>query len=79
MSQLTMEGIYHNGIVIPQEEVPYKKAMRVLITFTKKIPKRELYAHTPEIKNALAKAEESYKAGRFKEYADVDTLLKDLQ
>ncbi len=78
MSQLTMEGIYHSGIVIPQEDVPYNSDMRVLITFTKKIPKREIYAHSPEIQKALAKAEISYKAGNFKEYPDADALFKDL-
>ncbi|MEW6620872.1 MAG: hypothetical protein AB1422_16315 [bacterium] len=78
MSQLTMEGVYHNGIVIPQEDVPYNSDMQVLITFTKKIPKRELYVHTPEVQKALAKAEVNYKAGKFKEYTDAEDLLKDL-
>ncbi|MEW6609950.1 MAG: hypothetical protein AB1414_21310 [bacterium] len=78
MAQLTMGGVYHNGIVIPQEDVPYNSDMRVLITFTKEIPKRELYAHTPEIQEALAKAEANYKTGKFKEYTDADALLKDL-
>ncbi|MBU1262820.1 hypothetical protein KKG61_04795 [bacterium] len=78
MPQLTMEGIYQNGVIIPQEDVPYNSDMRVLITFTKKIPKREIYAHSPEIQKALAKAETNYKAGKFKEYTDPDALFKDL-
>ena len=78
MPQLTMKGIYHKGIIIPQEDVPYNLDMQVLITFTKKIPKRELYAHTSEIQEALVKAEANYKAGKFKEYKDVDVLFKDL-
>ncbi|MEW5766527.1 MAG: hypothetical protein AB1797_02725 [bacterium] len=78
MPRLTMEGVYHKGIIIPQEEVPYNSDMRVLITFTKKIPRRELYAYTPQIQKALAKAEANYKAGKFKEYKDADTLFKDL-
>ncbi|MFH1562337.1 MAG: hypothetical protein ABIF11_02805 [Nitrospirota bacterium] len=78
MSQLTMEGIYQNGVIIPQEDVPYNSEMRVLITFTKKIPKREIYAHSPEIQKALAKAETNYKTGNFKEYTDTDALFKDL-
>lgn len=78
MPQLTMEGIYHNGVIIPQEDVPYNSDMRVLITFTKKIPKREIYAHSPDVQKALAKAEINYKAGKFKEYTNPDALFKDL-
>lgn len=78
MSQLTMEGIYHNGVVIPREDVPYDADMRVLITFIKEIPKEDIYAHIPEIQEALAKAEINYEEGNFKEYADADALFKDL-
>lgn len=38
MTQLTMAGVYHNGIVIPQEDVPYNSDLQVLITLTKEIP-----------------------------------------
>jgi hypothetical protein len=42
------------------------------------IPKKQAYFWTQEVQQEIKKSEEDLKTGRYKDYDDIDELLKDL-
>ena len=66
MPQTAIKGIYRDGIIIPEEEIPFKENMNVIIVFTEKYDEDEARYYERGWQIAERKASEDYKAGNVK-------------
>ena len=41
MPDIAIKGIYHDGKIVPQEDIPFKQDMNVIIVFTEKYDPHE--------------------------------------
>ena len=79
MSNTAIQGIYHKGRVIPQDNIPFKKDMRVIIVFTEEIEPGEERYYTQGWIEAERQATEDYKAGRIESAESVDEMFAKIE
>ena len=79
MPEIAIKGIYHDGKIIPQEDIPFKEDMNVIIVFTERYDPDEAryYEHGWQI--AEKKATEDYKAGNIKSADSVEQMFYDIE
>ena len=66
MAQTAIKGIYRNGQIIPQEKVPYKDTMQVMIVFVDKIAPGEERYYTENWIEAERQASLAFKSGNIR-------------
>ena len=75
MAQTTIKGVYREGKIIPQEEIPYQDSRNVLIVFLDKIePGEERYYEADWIE-AEKKATQALQNGDVKTAASIDEMF----
>ncbi len=79
MAQTAIKGIYRNGQIIPQEEVPYKDAMKVMIVFIDKIEPGEERYHTIEWIEAEKQSTYDLKTGNVKTANSIDEMFEKIE
>jgi len=79
MPEMAIKGIYRDGKIIPQENIPFKEDMKVIIVFTEKYDEDEAryYEHGWQV--AEKKASEDYKAGNIKSADSVEQMFDDIE
>jgi len=79
MPQTAIKGIYRDGKIIPQEDIPFKKDMNVIIVFTESYYQDEAryYEHGWQV--AERKASEDYKARNIKSADSVDQMFEEIE
>jgi len=75
MPQTAIQGIYQNGVIIPQEKIPFKEDMRVIIVFTESIDPREKRYYTQEWIEAEKQASVDYMNGNVKSAENIDDMF----
>ena len=79
MPQTAIKGIYHNGKIIPQEDIPFQEDMDVIIVFTEKIDQDEARYYKRGWQLAEKKASEDYKTGNIKSADSVDEMFEEIE
>ena len=79
MPDIAIKGIYHDGKIVPQEDIPFKQDMNVIIVFTEKCDPHEAryYEHGWQV--AEKQASEDYKAGRIKSADSLEQMFDDIE
>lgn len=75
MPQTAIQGIYQNGKIIPQEEIPFKEDMRVIIVFNGRIVPGEERYYTQDWIKAEKQATADYKKGNVKSADNLDEMF----
>lgn len=79
MAQTAIKGVYREGKIIPQEEIPYKDPMHVIIVFLDKIePGEERYYQADWIK-AEKKATRALHEGNIKTANSIDEMFDQIE
>jgi hypothetical protein len=79
MAQTAIKGVFRDGKIIPQEEIPYKDSMNVIIVFLDKIePGEERYYKADWIK-AEKKATQALIEGNVKTAASIDEMFEQIE
>ena len=79
MPQTAIKGIYRDGKIIPQEEIPFKENMNVIIVFTEKYDEDEARYYETGWQVAEKKASEDYKTGNIKSADSVDQMFDEIE
>jgi len=79
MSNIALKAKWRDGKFIFKEKIPFKEDMEVMVIFMNSIPQNELYVHSQEVQEALIISEKNYKQNNFKEFSNVDELIKELE
>lgn len=79
MPQTAIKGIYRDGKIIPQEDIPFQEEMNVIIVFTEKIDQDEARYYERGWQLAERKASEDYKAGNIKSADSVDQMFEEIE
>jgi len=75
MPQTAIQGIYQNGKIIPQEEIPFKEDMRVIIVFNGKIVPGEERYYTQDWIKAEKQATADYKKANVKSADNLNEMF----
>lgn len=79
MAQTAIKGVFHQGKIIPQEEIPYQDSMNVIIVFLDKIePGEERYYKTDWIK-AEKSATLALREDRIKTATSIDEMFNRIE
>jgi hypothetical protein len=79
MPETAIRGIYRDGKIIPQEEIPFKGDMKVIIVFTEKYDEDEARYYERGWQVAEKKASEDYKAGNIKSADGVEQMFEEIE
>ena len=79
MPEIAIKGIYHDGKIIPQEDIPFKEDMNVIIVFTEKYDEDEARYHEHGWQVAERKASEDYKSGNIKLAYSVEQMFEEIE
>ena len=79
MPETAIKGIYRDGKIIPQEEIPFKEDMKVIIVFTEKYDEYEARYYERGWQVAEKKASEDYKAGNIKSADSVGQMFEEIE
>ncbi|MBC8181364.1 hypothetical protein H8E88_09575 [candidate division KSB1 bacterium] len=79
MPQTAIKGVSHGGEIIPQEEIPYKEDMNVMIVFLDEIKPGEERYYKPDWIEAEKQATEALAQGRVKTAKSVNTMFDQIE
>ncbi len=79
MPEIAIKGVYREGKIIPNEDIPFKVDMNVIIVFTEKYEQDEARYHEPGWQVAEGKASEAYKAGDVKSADSVEQMFDEIE
>jgi nucleoside 2-deoxyribosyltransferase len=79
MPQTAIRGVYRNGKIIPQEDIPFTEDMNVIIVFTKEYDKDEARYYELGWQVAERKASEDYRSGNIKSAESIDEMFDEIE
>jgi hypothetical protein len=79
MPQTAIKGVSHGGVIIPQEEIPYKEDMNVMIVFLDKIHSGEERYYKSDWIKAEKQATEALAQGRVKTAKSVNAMFDKIE
>ena len=79
MPEIAIKGVYKKGKIIPNEDIPFKEDMNVIIVFTEKYVQDEARYYEPGWQVAEGKASEAYKAGNVKSADSVEQMFDEIE
>lgn len=79
MAQTAIKGVYREGKIIPQEEIPYKDSMNVIIVFLDKIEPGEERYYKPDWIEAEKKATQALREGNIKTANSIDEMFDQIE
>jgi len=79
MPEIAIKGVYREGKIIPNEDIPFKEDMNVIIVFTEKYDRDEARYYEPGWQVAEGKASEAYKAGDVKSADSVEQMFDEIE
>jgi len=78
MPQLAIKGIYRDGVIIPNEEIPFHKPMNVIIVFTSQESVETRY-NQADWQLAEKKASEDYQKGNIRSASSIDEMFNKIE
>ncbi len=75
MPDIAIKGIYHDGKILPREEIPFKQDMNVIIVFTGKHDPDEARYYEDGWRAAEEQASEEYKTGKVKSAGSLEDMF----
>jgi len=79
MPGIAIKGVYREGKIIPNEDIPFKEDMNVIIVFTEKYEQGEARYYESGWQVAEGKASEDYKAGNVKSADSVEQMFDEIE
>jgi len=79
MAQTAIKGVYREGKIIPQEEIPYKDSMSVIIVFLDKIEPGEERYYKADWIEAEKKATQALREGNIKTANSIDEMFDQIE
>lgn len=79
MAQTAIKGVYREGKIIPQEEIPYKDSMNVIIVFLDKIEPGEERYYKADWLEAEKKATQALREGNIKTANSIDEMFDQIE
>jgi len=79
MSQTAIKGVYREGKIIPQEEIPYQEAMNVIIVFLDRIEPGEERYYKADWIDAEKKATQALRDSNVKTADSIDEMFHQIE
>ncbi len=79
MAQTAIKGVYREGKIIPQEEIPYKDSMNVIIVFLDKIEPGEERYYKADWIEAEKKSTQALREGNIKTANSIDEMFDQIE
>jgi hypothetical protein len=79
MSQTAIKGVFREGKIIPQEEIPYQEAMNVIIVFLDRIELGEERYYKADWIDAEKKATQALRDGNVITADSIDEMFHQIE